>query len=160
MSKVVTLIVAVVLGVAGMVAIKALMSGGAGGVAPTPAVFDRSPGLDAALERSGSKGIPVFVVATADWCAPCQMLKRRALASDRVQTFLAENTIPVYLNDAEHREDIARLGVSAYPTSLIIQNGEITDRLAGAVAAGDYLAFLEASIDPSGPATASVAADD
>ncbi len=115
---------------------------GGGGVAPTPAVFDTGVTLDVALKRSQASGRSVFALVTADWCAPCQSLKRGALVDEQVVAFVESSTEPVYLTD-KSGHDVERLGVRAFPTSVIIRDGEIVASLEGAVSAGRYLEWLE-----------------
>ena len=121
------------------------------GPAPTPGIFDEGLTLDAAMELSEQEGKPVFVVATADWCAPCQSLKRGALADAGVGAWIREHTIPVYLEDGTDREAIGFLGVRAYPTSLMIVDGEVVGGIEGASGAEAYLSGLKGLVpDPEG----------
>ncbi len=115
---------------------------GGGGVAPTPAVFDTGVTLDQALERSQTSGRPVFALVTADWCPPCQSLKRGALTDERVTKAIESSTEPVYVTD-KSGHDVGRLGVRAFPTSVIIRDGEVVASLEGAASAGRYLEWLE-----------------
>lgn len=119
-----------------------------GGVAPTPAYFDTSRTLDDALERSKSSGKPVFALVTADWCPPCQSLKRGALVDGRVASLIESSTEPVYITDRQPR-DVERLGVRAFPTSVIIRDGEVVASLRGAASTGAYLEWLENALTPS-----------
>ncbi len=126
---------------------------GGGSVAPTPSVFDTSVSLDEALQRSDESGRPVFALVTADWCPPCQSLKRNALTDARVQGLIERSTVPVYITD-KNGHDVERLGVSAFPTSFILRNGEVLASLRGAAAPDRYLEWLESNI-PAAQANAS-----
>lgn len=115
--------------------------------APTPPVFDQSLTLSAARQQSEDTGKPILALATADWCAPCQSLKRGALTDERVASAIRKRTIPVYL-DATSSEspgaaDAASLGVTALPTMLIIRHGEIVAVQTGAQSADALLAWIE-----------------
>ena len=126
---------------------------GAGSVAPTPRVFDTSVTLDEALRRSGESGRPVFAFVTADWCPPCQTLKRGALTDDRVTGLIQRSTEPVYITD-KSPHDVERLAISAFPTSLIIHDGEVVASLRGGASPSGYLEWLDSSL-PTPPADAS-----
>jgi thiol-disulfide isomerase/thioredoxin len=119
------------------------------GPAPTPGVFDVGLTLDEALDRSEREGKPVFVLATADWCGPCQTLKRGALADSGVSAWILEYTIPVYLEDGADPDEIGVLGVRAYPTSLVIVDGEVVGGMEGAASAEKYLDGLKGLVPGS-----------
>jgi thiol-disulfide isomerase/thioredoxin len=125
---------------------------GAGGVAPTPEVFDRAVTLDAALERAEESGKPVLALATADWCGPCQRLKRGALADERVAGVIAERTEPVYVDLTDMDDPVAadaarRLGIGPIPTLVLIEDGAEIARLEGAVGEPGLLDWLGANLD-------------
>ncbi|MFI4897344.1 MAG: thioredoxin fold domain-containing protein [Phycisphaerales bacterium JB059] len=126
---------------------------GGGKVAPTPTVFDTSVSLDDALRRSDETGRPVFALVTADWCPPCQGLKRHALTDARVQRLLERSTEPVYITD-QNGHDVERLGVTAFPTSFILRDGEVLASLRGSAPPDAYLEWLESNL-PAGQANAS-----
>src|SRR5262245_20036626 len=69
-----------------------------------PEFIDPLLTFDEAMARSAESGKPAFVLVSADWCTYCKSLKRNALESSRVVTWLKENTIPVYV-DATRRQD-------------------------------------------------------
>lgn len=117
--------------------------------APTPAVFGAGTTLAGAIERSKAEDKPVFAVATADWCAPCQAYKRGALADERVAAYLEASTIPVYINIDDDPADAERLGVSAVPTTVLLRDGEVVDRFSGRIDAPDLLEWLERAAPPT-----------
>ncbi|HCT43849.1 MAG TPA: hypothetical protein DF699_01390, partial [Phycisphaerales bacterium] len=101
------------------------------GPAPTPDVFAAGYTLTEAIEMSAQNDKPVLVLATADWCAPCQALKRGALTDPQVAELIRENTIPVYLEDGDNSAEIGELGVPAFPTTMILERGQVTAMLEG-----------------------------
>lgn len=145
MKSALPVLVLIVAALAGVMIVQRVFMGG---VAPTPTYFDTSLTLDDALERSKASGKPVFALVTADWCPPCQTLKRGALVDDRVASFIQDSTEPAYVTDKQMR-DVERLGVSAYPTSVILMDGEVIASLRGAVSAGKYLEWLRANASPT-----------
>lgn len=142
MSRETWILLLIVTAFSGVLAFRALR-----GPAPTPAVFDQQLTLDEAIRRSGETGRPVLAVATADWCGPCQALKRGALADEAVASLLRERTIPVYLEDGADRDAIASLGVRAYPTTVLIRDGHAKAVLEGGASPGAYRAAIEDALD-------------
>lgn len=126
-----------------------LLLRGLGATAPTPGVFSDAHTLESAAALSAESGKPVLALATADWCGPCQALKRGALSDPAVVAFLREHTIPVYLEEASSPAEIASLGVRAYPTTVLIADGQTLGVIEGNRPAADYLeAVLSALNEP------------
>lgn len=128
-----------------------------GGLAATPAVFSDGQTLQSALAESEAGGRPVLVVATADWCGPCQTLKRTALADPAVQEAIAGSFIPVYLEHGKDQARMAELGVSVLPTTIVLRNGSAVARVAGVVGPTEYLDFLETAATMHGAPAVSAA---
>lgn len=112
------------------------------GPAELPDVFSDGYTLTQAIEESSRSGMPVLVLATADWCAPCQTLKRGALSDPKVVGLIRENAIPVYLEHGQNGPEIRQLGVRAYPTTLILEGGQVTAMLEGGANADRYAGML------------------
>jgi len=126
--------------------------GPGGGVAPMPASFasasSESPmTLEAAVARGEAEGKPVLALATADWCPPCQALKRGALTDPAVQRWIDERAVAVYLDatdrDSQGSRDAGTLGIRSLPTLVLLRNGEPVHRLSGNASAQDLLRWLE-----------------
>ena len=128
----------------GLVAVMAFSRGGGGGLAPTPAYFDKALTLASANDKSTASGKPVFVFVTADWCPPCQALKRDALADPKVAEAVSTLTVPLYV-DATNTvpDDVASLGISGFPTVILLQDGKQLGRFTGNTSASNVLAFVE-----------------
>lgn len=120
------------------------------GPAPTPDIFSKGYTLDQATDISRETGKPVLVLATADWCAPCQRLKRVTLIDLQVAAWIVEHTVPVYLEDGANHEEIVTLGVSAYPTTLLLQNGRVLSTIQGAAGPDRFMDSLIGSLPPPG----------
>tara|TARA_Y100001933_G_scaffold122861_1_gene122645 strand:+ start:304 stop:726 length:423 start_codon:yes stop_codon:yes gene_type:complete len=140
MKYAVPLALAVLVGFAGMNMLR-------GGVAPTPEVFATGSSLAQGMEKANAAGKPVLAVVTADWCPPCQQLKRGALADPEVAAWIDANTVPVYINSDESPDDAAALKVRALPTTVLLRDGEIIASRTGAASPADYLAFLKDAAD-------------
>lgn len=113
-----------------VLALSALMYFGRSGrtpPAPKPAAFSGAVAFDDALARSNAEGRPVLVFATADWCGPCQLLKRGALAAPSVEHLIKGGTIPVYADvtsgNGVSADTALRLNISAVPALIMVWNG-------------------------------------
>lgn len=100
--------------------------------AKTPSVFDANLSLAEAEAQSAENGKPILILATADWCPPCQSLKRGALTDPEVVKLINEHTIPVYLEDGKDRDELATLPLQSYPTTFLIDDGRVTASIQGA----------------------------
>lgn len=128
---------------------------GGGGLAPTPAAFLNTISFDEALKRSQSEAKPVLVFATADWCGPCQTLKRGALTSAGVEQLIAQSTIPVYADvtgrDEASMQTASRLKISSIPALIMLWNGHEIARHEGNTSAESLQKWLEAGIARAKP---------
>jgi len=112
------------------------------GPAETPAAMTEVAGLDEAMTRATAADRPVVAVVTADWCPPCQKLKRETLSDERVAGWFEQNAVAVSLVDGANDADIAKLPMRAFPTTFVIRGGEVAGTLEGYASTDAYLAFL------------------
>lgn len=117
-----------------------------GGVAETPEALAGEMTLSGAMDESRETGKPVLAVVTADWCGPCQALKRGALADAEVSSWIEANTVAVAIDADASPDDARSLGVSSIPATIVLKDGQIADRMVGNVGADDYLAFLKSAV--------------
>ena len=123
----------------------------AGRTAQTPEMFASGVSLEQALVESNSSGRPLFVVITADWCPPCQMYKRDALADAQVVGAVLDAAIPVYIDHDKHKDDVARLAGMGLPdrfglpTTLIVREGAIAEFVQGRQSPADVVALVRRS---------------
>jgi thiol:disulfide interchange protein len=109
----------------------------------TPPAFENALTLTGAREASQRTGMPVLVFATADWCGPCQTLKKGALADDTNQKWITENTHPVLLDVTNpDNPEAALLQVTTIPVLIMLRNGAEPARLHGVVDAKELHAWL------------------
>jgi len=123
-----------------VVAIGLVMRGG--GPAQIPPAFDPGVTLTQATAAAKAAGQPVLVFATADWCGPCQTLKRGGLADQRVNAWIEANTKAVYLDVDKSRDEAIELGVTSIPALIVMRNDKIIDRLDGVHDADALLEWL------------------
>lgn len=115
-----------------------------GGVAPTPIVFVGTMPLADAQDASAASGKPVLVFATADWCGPCQRLKRGALSDVEVAKRIEAKTIPVYLDVTDGvPPEAAGLGIDGIPALIVLEDGRVVSRLVGLHSAAELEAWLD-----------------
>lgn len=112
------------------------------GPADTPSMFASGYSIEQASEQSHTTGKPMLVLVTADWCPPCQTLKRGALSDAKVTEWVSENMIPVYLADGVHDDQIGMLPVRSFPTTLVIQDGQILGQFSGNRSASGFLSRI------------------
>lgn len=90
-----------------------------------------------AVERSP---MPVLVDFWAAWCGPCRMI---APVIEQLAQELAGRVRVAKLNIDENQMIAARYNVQSIPTLLIFQNGEIKDRIVGALPKAEIVRRLQ-----------------
>tara|TARA_R110000868_G_scaffold411617_1_gene706292 strand:- start:380358 stop:380798 length:441 start_codon:yes stop_codon:yes gene_type:complete len=113
------------------------------GPAPTPNIFAAGYSIEQATQQSQTTGKPMLILVTADWCPPCQALKKGALADEKVNNWVKDNMVPVYLEESTNPDQIRLLPVNAYPTTLIIKDGKILGQFTGNKSPSSYLSRIK-----------------
>ncbi|MFG0284080.1 MAG: thioredoxin family protein [Phycisphaerales bacterium JB039] len=134
---------------AALIALLVLVRSWGGGAAPRPARFEAGLTLASAESVAAERGGVVMVVATADWCGPCQSLKRGALADEGVAGWVRQHAAPVYLDltapGPEERAAAGRLGIGPIPAVILLRDGQEIARTVGATPPQRLLRWLEAA---------------
>ena len=119
---------------------------GFGGAASTPEFMPVTTDLSS---MSFEADTPVVAVITADWCGPCQQLKRTTLSDEGVRGFLVDHAQPVMIDGTDSNEampTLERLGIRVFPTTVVLRDGQPVARLEGFVGPEQYLAWLESQL--------------
>jgi len=83
----------------------------------------------------------VLVDFWATWCGPCRMI---APIVDELHEELEGKAVIGKVNVDDNSESSANYGVRNIPTLLVFKNGEVVDKLVGAVPKSQILEKLEA----------------
>jgi hypothetical protein len=67
-----------------------------------------------------------------------------------VVAYLREHTVPVYLEESVSMPDIRALPVRAYPTSVVLNRGEVFAVIEGQASAEEYLRLIQDAVADAG----------
>ena len=98
---------------------------------------------DTFAEVAEAAPVPVVVDLWAPWCGPCRMVSP-ALA--QVAADLSGRVKLVKVNVDESPKIQRRFGVQAIPTLMVLRNGQVAARRAGAAPAADLRKWVETAI--------------
>jgi thioredoxin-related protein len=100
--------------------------------------------ISEAVSMSQQSNKSILVVFYADWCGPCQQLKRTTLSDPAIKEVIADHYVYVRVNADHSTSDVRKYRVTGLPTMMILDsNGEVLDQkrgLTGKDEMGDWLA--------------------
>jgi thioredoxin-like negative regulator of GroEL len=118
-----------------------------GRVAPVPLAFAGKPTLASAVEASKRSGKPVVALVTADWCAPCQSLKRSVLTDPRIERLILEGSEPAYVDFDTSREAVAGFSIKSIPAIVVLKGDVPVARMEGLLRTESYVEWLTGTLD-------------
>ena len=119
-----------------LIVVATACAGGCGDSSPSQpnaaasAIFAPARSHDA-IRNAGPDGL-VIVDFTATWCGPCKQMERTVWSDARITDWLRDHRIVLVHSDADANTDERdAYGVSAWPTVLVLKNGQTADRRLG-----------------------------
>jgi len=109
---------------------------------PLPWIADA--GDDTFKQIAEQSPVPVLVDLRAEWCGPCRMVSP---ALEQVTADLAGRIKLVKVDVDQAPKLQQRFSVQAIPALMILRNGQVVARRAGAAPASDLRAWVEQTID-------------
>lgn len=107
-----------------------------------PPVFSQTP-FHEAVEQSREARHILVVMATAEWCGPCQTMKNTTWKDERVEQWFGQHGVAIQLDVDEHPDLSSELRVRAMPTTIAFKHGEEFDRVRGYQNADQFIAWLD-----------------
>ena len=97
-----------------------------------------------ALAQEDSR--PILMMFTADWCGPCQAMKKGVLSDADVDSTLSEkfSLVMIDIDDQENRQITSKYNIEAVPTFIIADaDGKEQKRMVGGDDKGAFLAWAK-----------------
>jgi thioredoxin 2 len=111
---------------------------------PLPWIADA--GDDTFAEVAEAASLPVVVDLWAPWCGPCRMISP---ALEQLATELAGQIKLVKVNVDDSPKLQQRFGIQAIPTLMVLRDGKVVARQAGAAPPAALRAWVEEAIKAS-----------
>lgn len=82
---------------------------------------------------------PVMVDFWAEWCGPCKMV---APTLDQLADEMSGKVKIAKLNIDQYQDVAYKFGVQSIPTFILFKNGQVADRMLGAMPKAGFQSFL------------------
>lgn len=128
---------AALIALASMLPLTSCGSSASSGAPPVPV------DLQGAVAAGQQEGRVVLAYFTADWCPPCQQMKKDTWPDPRVAKWLTDNANFHTIDLDANREMAQSLGIRGIPTIVAYKDGREADRIVGYRGPADMLAWLE-----------------
>lgn len=144
-----------ILGVASaiIVSILLILRLAGGGAAPMPELFQGRTSLEAAIAEAAKSDKIVLAFATADWCPPCQQMKRTLLVEPSLVAQINRDFLPVYVDVDKDNAAAERLAAFSIPSTIILKDGKQVARMEGLIPHDAYSQWLTAAYEQARSAT-------
>ena len=96
---------------------------------------------DANFAETLQEGKPMVLDFCAEWCGPCRMVS--PIMDELAEDYAGRVNIGK-MNVDENNDIVAQYGIRNIPTVLFFKNGELVDKIVGAVPKDKFVAKIEA----------------
>lgn len=96
---------------------------------------------DANFAETLQEGKPMVLDFWAEWCGPCRMVS--PIMDELAEDYAGRINIGK-MNVDENNDIVAQYGIRNIPTVLFFKNGELVDKIVGAVPKDKFVAKIEA----------------
>lgn len=101
--------------------------------------------VSSAREVASVSERPVLMFFTADWCAPCRIMKRKVFADPEVMKEINAGVVPVMINESDPStaEVFERYNVQGTPITILTDSqGKVIDYAVGGIGKSELLELL------------------
>ncbi len=116
--------------------------------ATVPDVLASDKSLQSVLADSAQTGLPVVAFITSNTCGPCQKYKRNTLSDSVVVDWLSTSVEPIHIVYQKSPQEVAALGIRAFPTTVLFVDGKEVDRFEGGVSSKRLINWATAAAQP------------
>lgn len=111
--------------------------------ASLPPVFAQGVSLRDAVDAARDEDRFVIAVASAAWCGPCGRYKGAALRDARLEDWVRDRAVAVYVDIDAAKDDAALIGARIVPTTAIFYRGERLGSVEGVLPPDRLIAWLD-----------------
>ena len=76
--------------------------------------------INSAARDASTTGRPMLVKFSTDWCTYCKKMQRETFSDRNIIGHVNQCFIPVHLDGDKHRKLVKQLGITSYPTTVVI----------------------------------------